>query len=189
MTGLRPEVIEFLTRWRELIAAVAAALVGIWVWSWGGWFWQGLGVVVVLAAAGWARVAWSRARLAGIARAPGIVQVTEGQISFFGPHRGGFIALADLREVRLSQENGHRVWCLISTEREALTIPVAAEGADKLYDLLAALPGMDIGAVSAAISGPIPPGALWTRPGSRALFRGGADLLRMGAQNRDPGRA
>lgn len=188
MTAPRPEAVRFLMRWRELIAACAAALGGIWVWSWGGWFWQGLGIAIALAAAGWARVAWSRARLAGIARAPGIVQVTEGQISYFGPHQGGFMALADLREVRLSDENGHRAWCLISTDRGRLSIPVAAEGADRLYDLLASLPGMDIGAVSTAISGPIPKGPLWRRPAPRGLSRDGAGLLRIGAQDGDTGR-
>ena len=76
-----------------------------------------------------------------------MVEVDEGQVGYWGPSFGGFVALADLVEVRLTEFHGTRQWRLRTASGEVLTVPVDAAGAEKLYDAFAALPGIDMAAL------------------------------------------
>ena len=152
MTLIRPELAARLTRWREPIAAAALGLGGIWVATRGGWLLGPLGAGIILFAAGWAAMALRRLRFVADVAAPGMVEVDEGQVGYLGPAFGGYVALPDLVELRLLTMRGQRLWRLKQADGQALLIPVDAAGADRLYDAFASLPGMDTGALVAALA-------------------------------------
>ncbi|OYX43689.1 MAG: hypothetical protein B7Z02_08205 [Rhodobacterales bacterium 32-67-9] len=160
---MRPEVAAGLVRWREVIASVAALAIGGWLVWLGGWLLMPLGAAVAVLAVAWGLIALRRLRfLRGVA-APGVVEVDEGQIGYFGPTFGGFVALSDLAEVRLAVFYGARHWRLKTTAGEVLLVPVDAAGAEKLYDAFAALPGIDMARLAAAIDRGVETLPLWRR--------------------------
>jgi hypothetical protein len=105
-------------------------------------------------AAGLGVLAWRRKRFAQTGEAPGVVEFDEGQVSYFGPNSGGAVALRELVELRLLMVGGQRVWRLKQQDGQALLIPVAALGAERLFDAFASLPGMDTAALVAAVDRP-----------------------------------
>lgn len=170
---IRPELRAALHRGREVIAAAAMGALGLWVALQGGWLLQALGAGLVLVALAWAVPAVRRLRFGQDVAAPGVVEVDEGQVAYLGPAFGGFVALPDLVEIRLVTMRGRRLWRLRQADGQALLIPVDAAGADRLFDAFASLPGMDTGALVAALApgGPAAPGALTTGPDIRLLWR------------------
>jgi hypothetical protein len=148
---IRPELRERLWQGREVILAAILVLLGLW------WIWLG-GLVLIplgaaLAALGTALglIALRRLRFGQGVHAPGIVEVDEAQISYFGPDGGGFVSVPDLAELRLTMIAGRRFWRLKQADGQALLLPVDAAGADRLFDTFASLPGMDSQALVAAL--------------------------------------
>ena len=101
MSFIRPEAQAFLWRWRELLGALALLLLGL---RWAIW---GIGLMQIT---GWACVALAlvlgvvgaqRMRFRLGSGGPGVVQVTEGQISYFGPLTGGAVARSEIETLRL----------------------------------------------------------------------------------------
>jgi len=85
--------------------------------------------------------------------APGLVEIVEGAIRYYGATDiGGEIPLRELSEIRLLRLNNRGYWRLRSQSAEALLVPVDAAGADQLAHAFTALPGIDMGAVSAALA-------------------------------------
>jgi hypothetical protein len=148
---IRPEVRAMLHRWREVIAAGLAGAAGLWIASLGGYVLMPFGLAVAALAGGWAMIALRRIRFLHGIGAPGVVEVDEGQVGYFGPTFGGFVALADLAELRLAEFYGARAWRLKTQDGQVLLIPVDAAGAERLYDAFAALPGIDMARVTAAL--------------------------------------
>ena len=164
---IRPEVGALARRWREVIAAAALAAFGLWTLSGGGYVLLPLGLAIVALAAGWGLIALRRIRFLRGIDAPGFVEVDEGQVGYFGPTFGGFVALADLAELCLAEHYGARAWRLRTGDGQVLLSPVDAAGADRLYDAFAALPGIDMSALVAALDHGQPTLPLWTRPQAR----------------------
>lgn len=150
MTVIRDEVTAAARRWREVIAAGVVALVGLWLMLLGGYLLFPLGLLVVAISAVWAVQAARRLRFVQAVDAPGMVEVDEGQVGYLGPTFGGYVALPDLVEVRVIVIHGKRLWRLKQSDGQALLIPVAASGGERLFDAFAALPGMDTQALAAA---------------------------------------
>ena len=170
MSVLRPEVVDTLLRWREVIVAGGVVALGLWVATFGGAFFLGLGVLILLVGVALGVNGMRRMRFVGSGQAPGVVQMIEGQIAYFGPESGGFVALGDLEEVRLEGCADGRCWMLVTREGELVEIPVAARGADILYDAFATLPGIDMGALVAALEGATEgPRVVWRRRPRPAL--------------------
>ncbi|MHA7875380.1 hypothetical protein [Roseivivax sp.] len=164
---IRPEARAALMRWREALAGGAVLALGLLV---------ALGALGWLAAAfGWALVALGllllglgvqRGRFRGAGDGPGIVEVTERQLSYFGPLSGGTAALDEVTAVSLDRASHPRHWRIDHEGGPALHIPVTASGADRLFDAFAGLPGFDTGAMLRALEaggGGIAP--LWRRDG------------------------
>jgi hypothetical protein len=149
---IRPEVREALWRWREVLATGALAAFGLWFVALGGFLLVPLGGVLVVLAAGLGLLALRRLRFAQTGQAPGVVELDEGQISYFGPSFGGAVALRELVELRLITASGQRMWRLKQQDGQALLIPVEALGAERLFDAFASLPGMDTRTLVAALS-------------------------------------
>lgn len=156
-----------LWRGREGIAAGLVAALGLWVAAQGGYLLVPVGLCIAAVGAGLGVQAWRRLRFAQGADAPGIVEVDEGQISYMGPELGGFVSAPELVELRLVTLRGRRLWRMKQADGQALLVPVDAAGAEALFDVFAALPGMDVAALLAALE---PQGAAK----GRAVALGGA---------------
>lgn len=149
---IRPEARALLHRWREVMLAAALAILGLWIATRGGPVLAAIGLGLAALGAGWMLSGWRRMRFSQDVAAPGIVEIIEGEVRYFGPRLGGAVSLADLTELRLVTLRGHRLWRLKQSDGQALLIPVDAAGANALYDGFATLPGLDISAVLAALS-------------------------------------
>ncbi len=149
---IRREVQLALWQWREVLLALAVAGAGLWIASQGGFLLVPVGLGLTGLALGMAVQGWRRMRFAQGAEAPGIVEVDEAQISYMGPQLGGFVSVAELVEVRLMAMRGRRLWRLRQADGQVLLVPVDATGAEALFDVFAALPGMDMAALLAALA-------------------------------------
>lgn len=173
---IRPEVLALLSRGREVLMATAAVLAGVWLWALGGWLMQALGGLAVVLGLGWGVTALRRMRFSVPGDGPGVVEVDEGRISYFGPMVGGSVGLPDLVDLRLVTLRGRRLWRLRQADGQTILIPVEAAGADRLFDAFASLPGMDTSALVGALgtaSGPVSSGG----PGGQLVGTGDAAVL------------
>ncbi len=165
MSFVRPEIASALSRWREVIAACAAISAGLWLLMANGWIAVAVGAILALAGAGWAIVALRRLGFRREIVDPGVVEVDEAQIGYFGPVFGGAIAIPDIAEIRLVAQGTSRAWRIATADHQVLLVPVAAAGAERLHDAFAALPGIDMARLSRALSAAGGSGVLWMRPG------------------------
>ncbi|SOB94690.1 hypothetical protein [Rhodobacter maris] len=153
---------------RETLAAGACLALALWIATRGGWFLAALGLALGAVCAAWALMAWRRTRFVRPVSAPGVVDLDEGRIGYYGTGGmmlGGYMALADLVEIRLLRLDGAPCWRLKSADGQALLIPVAATGSEKLFDAFAALPGIELGRLTAALASDIAAQSLWRRAG------------------------
>ncbi|MBI1220517.1 MAG: hypothetical protein GC186_18455 [Rhodobacteraceae bacterium] len=170
MDFLRPEALATLRRWREVIIAAAIAALGLWIASYGGLFLPVVGGAFMALGLGLAVIGLRRMRFARGVSDPGVVQVVEGQITYFGPTEGGFAGLSLIDEIALLTRDGRRVWRLSQSSGDTLYIPTAAEGAEALFDAFTGLPGLDSAALLAAVEGPPDlPRIVWRRRAQRRL--------------------
>ncbi|MBB1499243.1 hypothetical protein [Paracoccus sp. MC1862] len=162
---IRPELVARFKPWREVAAAVLTGLAGIWIFSLGGLLLQPLGGAILAFAILWGWGAWRRRRFAVEIAAPGLVEIEEGAIRYYGARAlGGEVALRDLSQIRLIRLDGHAHWRLRTRNGEAVLIPVEAAGAAALADAFAALPGFDLGAAAAALAAKDAFRTVWQRP-------------------------
>ncbi|WP_284164629.1 hypothetical protein [Frigidibacter sp. SD6-1] len=166
MSLIRPELAARLGRWSEALSALFIVLVGLWLLSYGGYVLAPLGFLILTLGGLWALVAIRRLAFLRPVAAPGMVEVDEGQVGYLGPNFGGYLALADLAEIRLTSFQGALHWRLRAATGEVLTIPVEAQGAERLHDAFATLPGLDMAALSAALARGVETLPLWRRPQS-----------------------
>jgi len=139
---IRPEARKALLRWGETLAATAVVGLGLY-WALGSFGfvqWVGWVVVVVGVAMLWSAV--QRARFAARGDGPGVVQIVEGEIRYFGPRGGGFAAIDAIIALSLSADNAY--WLVEADDGQILAIPRAAAGAEALFDTFASLPGLEM---------------------------------------------
>jgi hypothetical protein len=163
MNPIRTDVWDALTRWREVILAAGAVVMGAWVMLRGGPFYVVAGAAVALAGLALGINAARRVRFRSATLAPGVVQIVEGQIAYFGPEEGGFAALEEIEQLALDDCAAGRCWVLSLSDGRVLEVPQAARGAEALFDAFATLPGIEMSALMAALDRP--------RPGARVVWR------------------
>ncbi len=154
-----------LWRWREVMVAAAIAALGLWwgLTQFGALKWLGWALALIGAALAVASVQRVRFRQGG--GGIGVVQVDERRLAYFGPLTGGVIELGDLARVDLDPTAWPAAHWILTARGEALAIPVNAEGADQLFDVFAALPGIRTEQMLAALqNAPEKPVNIWTRP-------------------------
>ncbi|MFD1794576.1 hypothetical protein FQV27_07195 [Paracoccus aurantiacus] len=150
---IRPELARWLAPRREFIASALGIALSGWIASRGGWFFALIGFACFAICAVWMLGSWRRLAFLHDIAAPGVVEVDEGAIRYYAARAlGGTVALRDLAEIRLLRLNGRDHWRLRTRAGEALLIPVEAKGAEQLADAFTALPGLDLGRVSAALA-------------------------------------
>lgn len=164
---IRPELMRSLRRWSEPLSAIIALLVSLWFLTLGGWFFGLIGIGTGFVSLAWLLAALRRLPFRRDVGGPGVVEIDEGAIRYYGARLlGGEIALRDLSEIRLLPLQGRPHWRLKSTDAQALLIPLDAAGAAALADAFAALPGIRMGEISAALQNPANTvRTLWVRPG------------------------
>lgn len=164
---IRPELMRILRRWSEPLSAIIALFVSLWFLTLGGWFFGLIGIGGGFVSLAWLLAALRRLPFRRDVGGPGVVEIDEGAIRYYGARLlGGEIALRDLSEIRLLPLQGRPHWRLKSTDAQALLIPLDAAGAAALADAFAALPGIRMGEISAALQNPANTvRTLWVRPG------------------------
>lgn len=167
---IRPDLRALMARHSETLIYGALTLAALWVALWGGWFWAVLGGGGALVAGSLALGAMRRTAFRRPVAAPGLVEVVEGAIRYYGAtEMGGEMPLRELAEIRLLRLNGRAHWRLRSQDGQALLIPADAAGAGGLADAFTALPGLQMGAVSNALARIAQDGdamrTVWRRPG------------------------
>ncbi len=149
----RPEVRAFFWRWREVLLAGVVLLVGIW-WALSGvginvW----LGYIFCLVGIAWAIAGVQRARFAQDGDGPGVVQIRERRLAYFGPLDGGIMDVADLSRLEIDPaSHPDPSWVLTSIEGQILNIPINAKGAEDLFDVFAGLPDIKTNTVLDVLS-------------------------------------
>ncbi|NDW00253.1 hypothetical protein [Salipiger sp. PrR002] len=142
MSFLRPEAKAGLMRWREVLAGLGVLALGAYWALFPGGLLMWIGWVVILLAIALIFAGVQRARFRTGTGGPGMVQVIEGRISYFGPLTGGFADLDSLTALTLDPRARPPHWLLRSEDGTTLAIPLTAEGADQLFDVFARLPGL-----------------------------------------------
>ncbi|MEL7099059.1 MAG: hypothetical protein AAGM84_09550 [Pseudomonadota bacterium] len=164
MTFFRPEAKALLWQWREVLIGAAAALLALWWLVGSGGLLAYIGGFLLLASGGLVAVGIQRGRFRGPGGGAGVVQVDEGQITYFGPLSGGMIMVRDLERLILDRAQRPAHWHLDQQGQPAVLIPVNAQGADALFDAFATLPGLRtermLGALHADDSGAV---VIWER--------------------------
>ncbi|WP_211241972.1 hypothetical protein [Roseivivax halodurans] len=162
---IRPGARAALSRWAEALIGGGVIVLGIlWAQGWGGI----LGWTVAIAGAALAGAGIQRARFRSGGGGPGVVQVTEGRIAYFGPLDGGIADIDALRKLTLDPTGKPAHWILARPGEPPLAIPLTATGADDLFDAFAALPGLDTEAMLRRMRHrPDHPVVIWRRPDLR----------------------
>lgn len=159
MNFMRPEAVALLKRWAE--TAFSGAVLAVMVWVGVAMIRAGtvMGVVVLAVAIGagfWFWTALARARLGAPPLGPGVVVVDERRITYMGPETGAVLALDSLIgiEIVTSAKGVYQAsasWVLRPEEGPPLVVPAGAEGADRLPEAFAALPGFSYDRVVSAM--------------------------------------
>ncbi|MBK0400345.1 hypothetical protein H0I76_14185 [Limibaculum sp. M0105] len=174
MSFVRPEAAALVRRWAEpaaaavlLLAAGREAVIAFGAGRGFGW----IALAAALLAALWLRVALVRALSAQGGEAPGVVEIREREIRFFGPYAGGSVDLDALVriEVVVPARGVGALWRLAASDGHVLVVPAVAQGAEKLIDAFSALPGFSDLAAAGALRREAPGSRLvWERPAAPA---------------------
>ncbi|CUH75518.1 hypothetical protein [Tropicibacter naphthalenivorans] len=140
---IRPEAAEAINRWKEtLTGAGIAALGAYWGFFTGGGILHYIGYLLIAVGALLGFAGIQRARFRMGRDGPGVVNVIEKRITYFGPLSGGVIDLDDITTLTLDPTSEPPHWLLAQPGQLPLAIPLTAEGADTLFDAFASLPGI-----------------------------------------------
>ena len=162
----RPEAKQTIWRYRDVWGALAVLGLGLW-WAltglgfvqWLGYIIAALGCVLLIAGV-------QRGRFRQGSDGPGIVQITERRLAYFGPLDGGVMDITDMSRLSFDP-TGHPApyWVLTGPEARDLSIPTTATGAEALFDVFSALPELKTEKLLGVLSDPPDHRVvIWQRP-------------------------
>lgn len=136
---IRPEVRAGFWRWREVIAALALAAVGLWwgfasfgIVQWLNWALAALGVGLAIAAG-------QKVRFRPQSDGAGVVTLDERRVTYLGPIDGGVANLDQMVQLDITPAPA---WRIMNRDGTYLDIPTDALGVEALFDVFTALPGI-----------------------------------------------
>ena len=140
---IRPEARRALWRFRDTLGGLALALLGGWLALGGLGITRWIGLILAVVGLAWAVAGVQRARFRQGDDGPGVVQIRERRLGYFGPLEGGVLDLDDIARLEFDP-TGHpsAYWVVGGRDGQRLAIPVDAAGAEGLFDLFSALPGI-----------------------------------------------
>ncbi|WP_288927581.1 hypothetical protein [uncultured Maritimibacter sp.] len=164
MSFLRPEALNGLARWRDVLIGAAVALAGLrWVLV-GVGLMPWIGGAVMLLGAVYLWTGFQRARFRTGSGGLGVVEVDERQITYLAPVGGGIAAIDALTQVSVVASRAGGAFWRFDMAGERLSVPAAAEGARAVFDVLTALPGARIEtAIRALNQPPETPVTIWRK--------------------------
>ena len=149
----------------------ACGLIGLGLWwglgsfgivQWLGWSLAALGL-------GLAMAGWQKMRFRSDGEGPGVVTLDERRVIYMGPEGGGVADLDLMVQLDLTPT---RAWRLINEAGAHLDIPTNAAGADALFDVFAALPGMKTEYMLSVLEGTAPAQlTVWMAPDHKPYTR------------------
>lgn len=171
---MRDDVRAALVKWREVLAGLVVIALALWldVVTFGFLRWLAVALGLIGAALVWTGIQRERFRRSGAGGGggAGIVQIDERRLVYMGPLTGGVVDLDDLDRLDLDRSGRPAHWLLTAPGGPPVAIPVDAEGADALLDAFAALPGLRVEAMLAALGrGRGPAETLWRRQGAAPM--------------------
>ena len=127
--------------WREPLTAIVLAALGLYwiINSHGILYTIGFGFLITgatLAYAGYQRIRFKRAETGG-----GLIDFTEGQISYFGPKNGAIFSIDEIKCLILDQSNSYSKWIVEVTAGNKVEIPTNVKGNEVLFDVFNNLDG------------------------------------------------
>lgn len=155
MSFIRPEAAAFIKKWREAMIGGCVLMFNLQLVATSFGTLRGIAWAGVLLGAALFIEGVRRARFPAQDGGPGVVEVVERQITYFGPHGGQSISVDDLSrvDVRATTGGGNVAdffWEFTDTEGTQLSIPSNAEKSESLIDVLSVLDGVDYDAVRRA---------------------------------------
>lgn len=162
----RPEAKATIWRFRDVWGALLVLALGVW-WSitglgfvtWLGYIIAAIGVMLLVAGI-------QRGRFRQGSDGPGIVQITERRLAYFGPLDGGVMDINDMSRLSFDP-TGHPApyWVLTGPEARNIAIPTTATGAEALFDVFSALPDLKTEKLLGVLSDPPAQRVvIWQRP-------------------------
>ena len=148
----RNTLLDSLLIWRETIVAIIFAGLGLYwiINSYGTLYFIGYGVLItgiIFAYVGYQRASFKRKETGG-----GIVEFTEGQISYFGPKTGAIFSIEDIECLSIDKSNSSSIWIIERTADYKVEIPTNVEGNEVLFDVFNSLEGFQIHQMLEALS-------------------------------------
>ena len=145
-------LINSLLIWREPLTAIVLAALGLYwiINSHGILYTIGFGVFITgatLAYAGYQRIRFKRAETGG-----GLIDFTEGQISYFGPKTGAIFSIDEIKCLILDQSNSYSKWIVEITAGNKVEIPTNVKGNEVLFDVFNNLEGFQTEKMLEALS-------------------------------------
>jgi len=144
MTFIRPEIQAAYKTYRMFLFAGLAALFGMYILLTTRGFGYVAGGVIIVIAALLVHDAYRRLKFPHGADGPGVVDVTERQITYFSASGGGAISLDALQRVEAHRNTAGRLTWMFYAGVDMLAVPGDAQGSDTLFGALIALPGVDL---------------------------------------------
>lgn len=163
---------DALAPWRGVLAGGGVAAAGLLVALATFGLTRALGLVLLLLGLALAWTARQRMRWGRGGGGPGVVQVDERRLAYWGPLTGGVIDMDDLRRLDLDPTGRPAHWVLWGPGGQRVEVPVTAAGAERLLDLFAALPGLPVERLLAArAAGGDAPVTVWRRDAHLEVVR------------------
>ncbi|MDJ0627877.1 MAG: hypothetical protein QNJ44_06420 [Rhodobacter sp.] len=143
MSFIRPELKQAIWRWRETLLGLFLASCGmLWAVTQQGIL-AAIGTSLAIVGALLIFAGIQRTRFRVGAGGPGVVQVDERMVIYYGPFEGGSVSIDALEKVELEPRTKPAAeWVLTETGGQALHIPTNAMNAEILFDVFAALDGI-----------------------------------------------
>ena len=140
----RPEVKALAWRYRDALAGASIAAIGLYLVltrvgliGWLGWLMLAGGAI-------WTVAGIQRGRFRQDTDGPGVVQIRERRLAYFGPLDGGVMDIADLTQLEFDPtSHPSPSWVLSTTDGRSIAIPIDAKQSEALFDVFASLPDIN----------------------------------------------